>query len=57
MGFCAPYTSHGLTAAVLVVTTGLAGCDEQIAGYLPVSSIARDGFASDQGATAKSRGR
>jgi hypothetical protein len=57
MGFCAARTSHGLTAALLVVTTGLAGCDEQVAGYLPVSSIARNGFVIDQRATAKSRGR
>ena len=42
---------------MLAAAIGLAGCGEQAGDYLPVSSIARNGFAKDDRAVADSRGR
>ena len=45
------------TVLVLLTTIGLAGCDERVGDYLPVSAIARGGFVSDERTVAEMRGR
>jgi hypothetical protein len=47
--FCAAFL-------MLAVGIGLAGCNEQIGEYVPVSAIARGGFVTDQRALGEARG-
>lgn len=42
---------------LLAATIGLAGCDQEGGGYLPVAAITHNGFARDEVAVAEARGR
>jgi len=42
---------------MLFATSLLVGCDAQVGGYIPASSIARGGFVSNENAAAKAVGR
>ena len=42
---------------MLAVAMGLAGCNQETRGYVPVAAIARDGFLRDEGSVAEAPGR
>jgi hypothetical protein len=42
---------------ILLSALGLAGCDDEIGGYLPVTAIARNGFVSDERRVAEAHGQ